>query len=114
MKTTSPKLLCPVICLSCSSEVLRVSLSAMCGAVNGVREEIKSICHCYSWMQEVWQFMHQWEGWDRMAALSAEEFEACPMISLIYEPYSAFMYHCVCMYMYIYLVSGRSRACRSV
>lgn len=62
-------------CLSFCSEVFSSCVNAIESAVERVCGELGEMCSQYSWLNDVSQFIITWEGREKMASLSAEEYK---------------------------------------
>ncbi len=57
------------------SEVFSGCVAAIESAVESVSGEMNQMCSQYSWLNDVCQFISTWEGKEKVACLSAEEYK---------------------------------------
>ena len=55
-------------------------MNAVKAAVDQVSVELDGMCAQYSWLNQVWHFITHWEGRDRAADMTAEEYEVSSVI----------------------------------
>lgn len=58
-----------------SSKVFLDCMVTIKGAVEQVAAELKNLCSQYSWLNSVHLFIDQWEGKQKVATMSASEYE---------------------------------------
>ena len=76
------------------SEEFSSCVNTVKAAVDQVSVELDGMCTQYSWLNQVWHFITHWEGRDRAADMTAEEYEVSCI--LVYVKKKAGQYDVEC------------------